>query len=153
MAEILIDGVRVDDETGEILGDVTGSDRAAYAARQLADCKAQIKAYEQAAAIWQQALFKYQGDKTATYGDLRASIRQSRRTEQDVAGMREFIAGVEWTRDELKGFAIAAKGFDLGLLDENSVEALSRFQRETMTRPFVVIETVRKPAPRLERAS
>ena len=50
MSQLILEGILVDEDTGEILGDMPGFDRAAWAATRLSEYKAQIKAYEQAAA-------------------------------------------------------------------------------------------------------
>ena len=150
MVEILVDGLLIDDESGEIIGDVPGGDKAAFVASQFAYCKAQIKAYEQAVAIYQQALFKYQEGKTATYGDFRVSLRQSRRGKFDVDEFRKFAAVAEFTHNDLRQALIAARTFDLKALPEEIRTVVERLTTEELTRPFAIVETVRRPAPVIE---
>lgn len=150
---LILEGVLVDEETGEVLGDMPGFDRAAWAATRLSEYKAQIKAYEQAAAITEQVLLRYQGTKTADYGTFRASVRQNTRNTQDVAAIREWIRGAELTRDDLTAMACSAKGWDVTKLPEPLADVVNDHTAHGMTRPFVVLETVRRTAPKVEVAS
>lgn len=151
MSQLILEGVLVDEDTGEILGDMPGFDRAAWAATRLQEYKAQIKAYEQAAAIAEQVLLRYQGTKTADYGNLRASVRQNARNTQDVNAIREWIRETELTREDLVKFATSAKGWDVTKLPEPLADVVNDHTAHGMTRPFVVLETVRRPAPKVER--
>lgn len=149
--ELILEGILIDDETGEVMGDMPGFDRAAWAATRLQEYKAQIKSYEQAAAIAEQVLLRYQGTKTADYGNLRASVRQNARNTQDVGAIRDWIHDTELTRADLEALAIAAKGWDVAKLPEPLADLIDEHTAKGMTRAFVVLETVRRPAPKVEK--
>lgn len=145
MNPVYIDGVLVDTDSGEILEGP--ADKLAYAVAQYIDSKEQIKAHEQQAAIWQQSILRYQPEKSVTYGSKRISIRQNKRRDQDIDAIREFIRDAELTRDDALNMALSAKGFDTATLTEHLRDAVEGMTNETLTRPFVVVDTVRKPAP------
>lgn len=161
MSVIIIDGIRIDDETGEILEGVT-SDKAQYAAFQLNQAKEQIKAWEQVAATWSAAVLRHQPTKTETYEAdvetaISATIVQPTNNVVNMDELREWLWETEITADDLKALLRAVSPgnwrspFKLDLLPEHLREVVEDMTNERTGEPYVLINKKRKIAPQVTR--
>ena len=137
----------VNPETGEIEEIPDGMDRLFWAAQRLMEAHDQIKAWEARAGMLKAELLN-QDERKAVYGDVAVSVRSNLRQEFDADGFREWLADCQPTEAELAGLAFAAKAFAPGPeTPARMVEAIARHTHGKPTRPFIVVERVRKLAP------
>jgi hypothetical protein len=155
VSEIIIDGILIDDETGEILGEVPGRDKAAYAVREGFGADLQLKEWNTNRAIRGANIIRHQSVKSEKYGDLRASIRQQNNTVLDVAGFKEWVAETELSRDDLLALVMSSTAgnwrtpWKIDQLPEHLQDAMKDMQSIRSGAPFVVIEMDRKQAPKV----
>ena len=135
-------GVYVDDETGEISEIPEGLDRCSYLAQVCADALAQVKAWEIRAGIAKAGLLRYQEARSAAYGDVVVRIQQSARRTVDAALLARRLDETEAPRDVLLHL-IAASRVPADAVGPAIPEAIT----ETMTKPFIVLDRVRRRAP------
>lgn len=138
----------VDTETGELDAIPDGEDRLFWAAQQLLEAHDQIRAWEARAGMLKAALIVGQDERRAVYGDVSVSVRSAMRQEFDADAFREWLADASPTGVELDALAFAAKAFAPGpKTPARMVEAIARHTHAKPTRPFIVVERVRKIAP------
>ena len=135
-------GVYADDETGEISEIPEGLDRCSYLAQVCADALAQVKAWEIRAGIAKAGLLRYQEARSAAYGDVVVRIQQSARRTVDAALLARRLDETEAPRDVLLHL-IAASRVPADAVGPAIPEAIT----ETMTKPFIVLDRVRRRAP------
>lgn len=161
MSVIIIDGIRLDDETGEILEGVT-SDKAQHAAFALAEAQEQVKLWEQNAAIWKAAVIRHQPTKSQEYQSqvnetLTATVVQQENRVLDMDAYREWLTETELAREDLEALVIAvAPGnwrspFKLDALPPLLRESLEDMVQVRTGEPFVKVTKKRKPAPKVTR--
>ena len=140
----------VNPDTGEVEDIPEGMDRLFWAAHQLMDAQDQIKAWERRAVLLKHELLNGQEERKAVYGEVAVSVRQNIRRELDTDAFREWLADAMPNEVELAALAFAAKSFDAHteLMIGRLGEAIARNTREKPTQPFIVIERVRRVAPR-----
>lgn len=138
----------VNPETGEIEEIPEGMDRLFWAAQRLLEAHDQIRAWEARAGMLKAALIDGQDERKAVYGDVSVSVRTALRHEFDADAFREWLADASPTAVELDALAFAAKGFAPGPeTPTRMTEAIARHTHGKPTRPFIVVERVRKIAP------
>lgn len=161
MSVIIIDGIRIDDETGEILEGVT-SDKAQYAAFQLAQAQEQVKLWEQNAAVWKAAVIRHQPTKSEDYQAsvdevLTATVVQPENRVLDMDAYREWLAETELAREDLEALVVAVSPgnwrtpFKLESLPPLLRESLEDFVHVRTGEPFVKVTKKRKNAPKVTR--
>ena len=138
----LDDGVFVNSETGEISEIPEGLDRCSYLAQVCADALAQVKAWEIRAVIAKAGLLRYQTEPRAAYGEVVVRIQQSTRRTVDAAILARRLDETEAPRDVLL-YLLAASRVPVDAVGPALPEAIT----ETMTKPFVVLDRVRRRAP------
>ena len=160
MSILLIDGIRIDDETGEILDTV--SDKAQFAAFQLNQAKTQLKLWEANAAIWQAAVLRHQPTKTETYeSDVRTAISATvvHRTDHvvNMDEFRDWLEQTEVTRDDLAALMAAVtpgnwrSPFNTKALPDHLKEVVEEMTYDRTGEPYVLISEKRRNAPRIEQ--
>lgn len=142
------DGLYTDPETGELFDIPAGTDRCLALARALFEAKAQVKAWEQRAAVAQSGLLEYQEERRAIYDDRAVSFRQNPVRKFDADAFRAWVEDAQLAPGELFELVFAAKDFDIGAVASPMLAAnVSRFRTETLGRPWLAVDVVRKVAP------
>ena len=134
---------QVDYETGEILEDAPDL---SLLARQLYDAQQQLKAWEQHCNGLKAILLEKQVEKKVLYGDVSVSVRQAVRANFDAKGYLDSLHYEEVSKGTLVVIIQAAKDFDPGQLPAFT-DPLS-FVSHQPSKPYVVVELVRKDAPK-----
>ena len=135
------------EDTGEVEEIPEGMDRLYWAAQRLMECQEQVRAWEARAGMLKAALLDGQEDRKAVYGEVAVSVRSALRQEFDAEGFREWLMDCQPTVRELAGLAFAAKAFAPGPeTPARMTEGIARHTHGKPTRPFIVIERVRKLA-------
>ena len=157
---ILIEGVLVDDETGEIFGAVPGGDKLRWATFAMTDAAEQIKLYEQAKAVYSAVIKRYQPTKVAEYSGQRdttltATIIEPRNHVQDIDAIKAWVADTEVTRDDLVQLVLSAKPgnwrgvWDVKALPDHLKEVVEDMTYERTGEPYVRTSVKRKAPPKI----
>lgn len=151
MTYIEVNGLVIDDEDGEIFDAPDGMDGLLYAAVQLAEAKAQIKAWEQVSAVLQQVFLRDDVPAKGVYGDVVVSVRQGSHPEIDLPTLHEWMADTDLAPVDWFSLAFAATRFDLALLSdaEHLTDAIRRNTHKELHKRAVYVDRVRKTAPAL----
>lgn len=141
-------GEYIDDETGEMFSIPDGTDACLVLARALFEAKAQAKAWEQRAAVAQAGLLERQTEKRVVYDDRAVSFRQNTVRKFDVETYRRWIEDAQVEIGDLFELAHAAKDIDPDWLQSPKLVAnVASFRRESLGRPWLAVDVVRKVAP------
>ena len=135
--------MNVDADTGELL---EGIPDLSLLARQLYDAQQQLKAWEQHCNGLKAILLEKQVEKKVIYGDVSVSVRQAVRTVFDAVGWRGGLFYDELSKEALAAIIDAAKDFDINQLP--TILEAARFVSHQPSKPYVVVELVRKDAPK-----
>lgn len=147
----LENGVVVDDEAGEIIGDADIDDVIKFSVSRRHEAKAQEDAYKQLRMVYDQVIIKHQQDKKLTYGDLVCAVKTVPYSTFDAEGFADSISEIEFTREELMALVLAATKFDRAKLPAVVLDAYDEAVTTQMKKPWVETSVVRKQAPVLRR--
>ncbi len=148
----LENGVVVDDETGEFIGECDIDDVVKFSVSRRHEEKAQEDAHKQVRTVYDQVIIKHQqGKEKVTYGDLVCAVRTSDYSTFDAKAFAKTISGIELTRDELMALVLAATKFDRDKLPPIVLDPYDEAVTTQMKRPWVETGVVRKAAPVLRR--
>lgn len=152
---IRVNDWEIDPETGDILADIPRDYKAQMAAYALAEADQQIDEWKKYRAIAAAALKVNQETKIAEYGDIKVSIRQQTNRVQDVTAIKQWVLETELTRQDLLEMVIATQAgnyraaWKVDVLPEAIRDAINDATHERSGEPFVVVEKLRKQAPRI----
>jgi len=144
----LEEGFVIDAETGEVIDCPTGEDPLFMAAQRFYDAKQQAKEWGARAGLYQQVLLRGQESKRAQYGPVVISTRRDFYTSFDAEGFRQWAENEELPAQAWRAFALAAKGFDRGLIPDEDLRGLIEDYFEQKEKaPFAMASPVTQRAP------
>jgi hypothetical protein len=148
------DGTLIIEDTGEIIScPVSGDDMLSYLVAQYRGAKEQIKGHERAARALEAAILARQQERRIQCGDYTSTIRQNTYRRLDRERYLDGLEAGEWSRDELLELARCMKDLDPVAATKPLIEDfIMGCQVESQSRPFVVVDVVKRPAPRVRPA-
>jgi hypothetical protein len=159
MGVIELDGLLIDDETGELLEAELGPETLALVAARRHDAYSQEKAWERARVVYDQVLLRGQEAKQAVYKDVVVRVASGSYMKTDVPAMASLLAGraEEQLENGTEGEAPivlellhvvgAATGFRRAELPETVVELYDRVTTKLFKRPWIETVPVKRAAP------
>lgn len=147
MAHIDMDGLILDDETGEIVEAAEGQDSLAIVARRRHEAHTQAEQWKRVQAIYDAVLLRQQEERTATYGDVLIRIAGSSYSKFDAPAFREEIAQTELTPAEWEAIALAASNFDPEALPPIARTIYGQYNQRLSKRPWIMSQAVLRRAP------
>ncbi len=155
-----LDGLIVDEDTGEIIDVPEGQNALDMVAHRLADAKDQAKEWAHIVQIYSAVVLREQADKKAIYGDTVLNQVYGSAESFDRSEWMLDSLGLELIRDEWRALAQAATGFDRDALKaadkllgrrRGLSPLIQRYYKRKDRAPYVTVSKVRRAAPRVVR--
>lgn len=147
MSYIEIDGLILDEATGEIIDAPTGEDSTGALVFRLVGAKEQKKAWERDIAIYQGMVLKRQPEPREQYGDIIATKSTRTTAATDTEAFASMCSELPLEAEDLWTIIAAAKGFDRDKLPEKARQAFDECTEMKVSAPWVDTRVVKHRAP------
>lgn len=147
MALFEIDGLVVDEETGEIVEAPVGGDALTMVAVRRHYAHEQEKTWERARQGFDRVLLARQDTPKATYADVMVAVRGRTYSDTDVEAFADMVIETPLEPSEMAQLIAAAKGFKRDLLPERLRPLFDSATAARESKPWIESRAVLKPAP------